>query len=1703
MYQLREFRFLQKTVIGLILLSASALCPSFVFAQADSYTFSISVTEEVNGETVGVSGVTMYGTRGFPAGGSFTDPSGTFSFNIFELDSLLDATVFFFKEGYSFSPASIELSDCPDGICTISATRNTENQNQLVRVIVLDEQGDGVQAAPVWLLGTPHGCERHTDETGTAVFSIPQRAIAYCSDIDQETANDFYHAFLASPTGADLRLERLGASQSALCIQSGSPGHLPRDVVVRAFTGRNTPPREPLPEGTYRLNAHDREGDPMLIGFWLPQIARVINAGTTFELSSYGLSPQQPLSAIPESSRYVLTPSDLILSKTTCPNGYCDFSARTLGTPSLRTTIQILDTNQSPVSGIRISIQDPYRCEERTYRTTNKDGEVHLSLSPRDCSTPDNAIRFLPQDTRYSFTNQNSFSLCPQISGYREEVTALAKPPASERIVRGTVLNSLSAPFSRVLIYVNGVAQAISREDGTYTVTLPHNTPSTISAQYDGVIFDKEVDIPPSVEEITGLHFRMVATKAGKPFEETPPSCSPHNGAFSVSGIVMDEAGNRVSGATLYNGESALTTTREDGTYSFSIPQGESLWIRAEYIRDGSEVTFTPAAIADPVLSCNKDDFNFQITNDYSFLLTGKVTNRDTNVPLADMPITLIVDGAQESTTTNEEGIYVFFSDGDQWSITPDQANYICDSPQTRSGTVDRNFTDLDFTCVFDQCPNDPEKALPGECGCGISEDDSDQDGIPDCNDGCVNDPGKSSPGECGCGVADKDTDGDGILDCNDSCPTDSNKSEPGICGCGILDTDTDNDGILDCNDRCKEDPLKNEPGLCGCGEADTDSDNDGTPDCTDQCAQDPNKSAAGQCGCGSSDTDTDGDGVADCIDQCVNDPRKSEPEQCGCGIPDTDRDGDGTPDCNDQCSDNPYKITPGICGCDTRDTDIDGDGVLDCQEECPSDPLKLTPGLCGCGFFDTDTDSDGTPDCNDLCATDPNKTTPGQCGCLRVDTDTDGDGTPDCYDQCVEDPEKASPGQCGCGIPDTDTDGDGVSDCVDQCVNDVGKVAPGQCGCGTADTDSDNDQTADCLDECPNDASKLAPGECGCGIPDRDTDRDGTLDCREECPFDPLKLLPGICGCGSADIDTDGDGFLDCQEECPSDALKTTPGICGCGVLDTDSDGDGTPDCNDQCVSDPDKTSPGQCGCGSSEMDSDGDGVADCIDQCITDPEKSSPGQCGCGAPETDSDNDNVADCIDQCPNDRTKQAPGICGCGVLDSDQDQDGTVDCQEQCPYDPLKTSPGICGCGIPDGDSDGDGIPDCQEQCPADPQKLFPGLCGCGTSDTDSDSDGIPDCQDLCSSDPTKGEPGQCGCGVSDSDTDGDGVADCNDLCIADPAKDSPGICGCGTPDLDNDGDDTPNCLDLCTDDPAKTLPGICGCGVQDTDSDRDGLYDCQEACPFDPRKQEPGVCGCGVVDTDFDGDGVANCIDQCPLDNAKIEPGICGCGAEDTDENNNGLMDCVEEPISIEALCVGTTPDGDASLSTMEVISDICWKVTNPNPISYTTLATKLVWESSPVPLVLAPLHEEIICRQISPHSTLQLMEDGLVINENSHPLVTCGATPSEVSVTIELYGRNGKPLTPRQIRRLERAELLVKARELKTSERYNWQIEDPYYGTFSVKQGSWRFKLTGKGASITSRPRLFRFKELNDSVELRWAIRGWGKMFRNSDAGR
>jgi hypothetical protein len=72
--------------------------------------------------------------------------------------------------------------------------------------------------------------------------------------------------------------------------------------------------------------------------------------------------------------------------------------------------------------------------------------------------------------------------------------------------------------------------------------------------------------------------------------------------------------------------------------------------------------------------------------------------------------------------------------DGNAWRDTScsDTLGFVCEQPG-------------------DLCPDDVNKRVPGQCGCGVADTDADQDGTPNCRDQCPQDPLRTVPGDCGC----------------------------------------------------------------------------------------------------------------------------------------------------------------------------------------------------------------------------------------------------------------------------------------------------------------------------------------------------------------------------------------------------------------------------------------------------------------------------------------------------------------------------------------------------------------------------------------------------------------------------------------------------------------------------------------------------------------------------------------------------------------------------------------------------------------------------------------------------------------------------------------------------------------------------------------------------------------------------------------
>ncbi len=372
----------------------------------------------------------------------------------------------------------------------------------------------------------------------------------------------------------------------------------------------------------------------------------------------------------------------------------------------------------------------------------------------------------------------------------------------------------------------------------------------------------------------------------------------------------------------------------------------------------------------------------------------------------------------QPNNTSNQDCLMVDDSDG-KWS--------------DETCTLTR-----DYVCEGDECPNDPNKTAPGQCGCGTPDTNSDGDSAADCVDKCPTDAAKTAPGVCGCSAADVDTDGDGTFDCVDQCPSDARYVIPGDCGCG---------------GQAKPAGTVCDDGLCV---ANTTCDGAGTCGNPQACKPD-----------------------SDCTLRYLR------------GVPywfcDTDRDWDAArlkcqakgmdlaiiDDAVENAFIDSYTNVDSFIGASDRSVEGTWTWVATQRTFWSGGEAGAPVGGAYTNWEPGD-EPDNTPADLDCAAIDDGEWE------ARVCT-TSHDYVCERTDACPNDALKMQPGQCGCGLPDRDEDGDGSADCLDQCPKNATKQAPGACGCGQNDVDTDGDGIANCIDECPASNDATAGGTCGC----------------------------------------------------------------------------------------------------------------------------------------------------------------------------------------------------------------------------------------------------------------------------------------------------------------------------------------------------------------------------------------------------------------------------------------------------------------------------------------------------------------------------------------------------------------------------------------------------------------------------------------------
>ncbi len=503
------------------------------------------------------------------------------------------------------------------------------------------------------------------------------------------------------------------------------------------------------------------------------------------------------------------------------------------------------------------------------------------------------------------------------------------------------------------------------------------------------------------------------------------------------------------------------------------------------------------------------------------------------------------------------------------------------------------------FVCEIapDYCAGDPDKAGPGQCGCGAPDTDNDGDGTADCVDGCPDDPNKSALGECGCGTPDTDTDGDGTPDCFDGCDEDPTRPEPPCAPDSDCEYQTHGGSAYffcdrhrswtDAKAHCEESGMH-------LARIDDAAENDFISEqiLTDRWIGGSDRADEGVW-VWESDAEQFWQGEADGgpVDDLYSNWRGSQPNDLGFGEGQDclQIEGDGDwwdDDCDeteqyicelsDQCPDDPDKTEPGACGCSVPDVDSDSDGLFDCEDpDCPA-PGCIMIGA-SCAVDDDCAAVDGAAFCQTtfpggyctLACDGAADSCPGGHSCLNashcvVDCLTDDTclkpehacseldapgGAPFCRPTCALSCSAgfrcdADQGQCvACAAADTSCDG--IDDDCDAVVDEDFVGSPTSCGVGACVVTT----TTSCVGGVPQESctpGQPASNDAMCdGV---DDDCDGVAD--EEYTSLPTSCGDGGCAATGSTGCVDGVVVDSCVEGTPA------ADDASCDGVDDDCDG-------------------------------------------------------------------------------------------------------------------------------------------------------------------------------------------------------------------------------------------------------------------------------------------------------------------------------------------------------------------------------------------------------------------------------------------------------------------------------------------------------------------------------------------------------------------
>ncbi len=317
---------------------------------------------------------------------------------------------------------------------------------------------------------------------------------------------------------------------------------------------------------------------------------------------------------------------------------------------------KVTSEDGSPISGVEIALTNGMTT------TTGSDGSYTFSKLPKGTYT------IQAEKFGYTFTPATrEVSVPPDANG--QDFTAIPM----EYTVNGTVLDEAGKPLASVAIETDDGHKATTNANGTYTLTNVLSGTYTLTPTLKGYTFEpasRTVTVPPS--------------KTAQDFTATLKP-------YTVSGTVLDEAGNPLASVSIETDDGHKATTNANGTYTLTnLISGTYTFTPT---LEG--YTFDPASITISVPpSKTKQDFT-AIPMEYT--VSGTVLDEADN-PLASVSIETD-DG--HKATTNSNGTYTLTNVlSGTYTFTPTLDGYTFE-PASHTVTVPPDATEQDFTATL------------------------------------------------------------------------------------------------------------------------------------------------------------------------------------------------------------------------------------------------------------------------------------------------------------------------------------------------------------------------------------------------------------------------------------------------------------------------------------------------------------------------------------------------------------------------------------------------------------------------------------------------------------------------------------------------------------------------------------------------------------------------------------------------------------------------------------------------------------------------------------------------------------------------------------------------------------------------------------------------------------------------------------------